>query len=104
MSNEEGGMTKGVECRRKCVQRGFRRSAISSFSPATHDSPSRYIELADETLGVNLPGPSPGLLAGLVTGFHREGAHVLFADGSVKLLSNKTSPEVLRDMLRATDN
>lgn len=64
----------------------------------------RDIELADETLGVNSPGPTPGLLAGLVTGFHREGAHVLFADGSVKLLSNKTSPEVLQDMLRATDD
>jgi prepilin-type processing-associated H-X9-DG protein len=64
----------------------------------------RDIELADETLGVNLPGPTPGLLAGLVTGFHREGAHVLFTDGSVKLLSTKTSPEVLRDMLRATDD
>lgn len=64
----------------------------------------RDIELADETLGVNLPGPSPGSLAGLVTGFHREGAHVLFADGSVKFLSTKTSPEVLQDMLRATDD
>lgn len=64
----------------------------------------RDIELADETLGVNLPGPAPGSLTGLVTSWHKEGAHVLLADGSVKLLSNKTSPDVLQKMLKATED
>lgn len=64
----------------------------------------RDIELADETLGVNLPGPAPGSLTGLVTSRHGKGAHVLLADGSVKLLSNKTSPEVLQEMLKATED
>ncbi|TWT57076.1 hypothetical protein KOR42_04340 [Thalassoglobus neptunius] len=59
----------------------------------------RDLELTNETLGINLPGPEPNSSSGVISSYHREVANVLFADGAVRSLSERTEPAVLKAML-----
>jgi prepilin-type processing-associated H-X9-DG protein len=61
----------------------------------------RDLPLEETPVGINLPGEKPLTSAGLFSSYHRQGAHVLMADGSVRYLSDRTSPEVLEAILTA---
>jgi len=54
------------------------------------------VDFSDDTLGINLPGDQPGRSRGLISSYHLGGAHVLFGDGSVRYISEKTDPTVLK--------
>lgn len=56
----------------------------------------RDVEVTDESLGINLPGDKSGHSRGIISSYHPGGAHVLFADGAVRFLSEKTEPTVLK--------
>ncbi len=55
----------------------------------------RDIELTEKNLGINLPGHKSGQSVGSWSSYHRSGAHLLLADGSVRFLSAATDPTVL---------
>lgn len=59
----------------------------------------RDLKFSDEAIGVNLPGKESGLSDGVASSYHHGGAQILLGDGSVRLLSNEFSPEVLRALL-----
>jgi hypothetical protein len=61
----------------------------------------RDIDLAEQDVGVNLPGEQPGRSNGVISSYHREGGHVGLADGSVRFVSDKVDPNVLRAALTA---
>lgn len=62
----------------------------------------RDITLAALNVGVNLPGKQPYSSPGVWSSFHAQGAHTLFADGSVRFISQATDPAVLKALLTAT--
>ncbi|MEW4489853.1 DUF1559 domain-containing protein [Thalassoglobus sp. JC818] len=64
----------------------------------------RDLELTDETLGINLPGPESHSSPGIISSYHGEGANVLFADGAVRSLSERTEPAILEAMLTRSSN
>ncbi len=58
----------------------------------------RDVDVASQPTGINLNGVKPGKSAGWISGYHTNGAHALRADGSVKFLSAKTDPAVLKKL------
>ncbi|MDX1967530.1 MAG: DUF1559 domain-containing protein, partial [Planctomycetaceae bacterium] len=62
----------------------------------------RDIDVSRQQFGVNLPGEQPGRSHGLLSSYHRDGAHVLMADGSVRFISEDASPELLRALSTAS--
>lgn len=56
----------------------------------------RDIDLTDKNVGINLPGNKPGQSNGSWSSYHRDGANVAMADGSVRFLRTATDPRVLR--------
>lgn len=62
----------------------------------------RDIALAALNVGINLPGKQPYSSPGAWSSFHANGAHTLFADGSVRFISQSTDPAVLKALLTAT--
>jgi hypothetical protein len=61
------------------------------------------VETSDESFGVNLPGDQPGRSRGAIASYHRGGAHVLLADGTVRYISDKTDPHVIRILSNCDD-
>lgn len=64
----------------------------------------RDVEVTAESLGVNLPGNKPGHSRGIISSYHAEGAHVLFADGTVRFLSEKIDKDVLKALTTVNGN
>ncbi len=66
-------------------------------------SEPRDLQLDEVRLGVNLPGPQPGTSRGVISSCHypHRGGHVIFHDGSVKMIGEGISPQVLKDLLTA---
>ena len=64
----------------------------------------RDLSFNDTPLGINLPGSAPHRSDGMLSSYHRGGAEVLFADGSVWYLPAQTSPEILRALLTKNGN
>ncbi|MEW4489854.1 DUF1559 domain-containing protein [Thalassoglobus sp. JC818] len=64
----------------------------------------RDVELTDEALGINLPGPEPHSSPGIISSYHRSRANVLFADGATRFLSENIEPAVLKAMLTRSGN
>jgi len=62
----------------------------------------RDVDLAEQRVGVNLPGDQPGRSRGVVSSYHPQGGHVAMADGSVRFMSADIDPGVLRALLSAT--
>ncbi len=60
------------------------------------------IQLSSQNVGVNLPGTQPNHSSGAWSSFHRGGSHTLLADGSVRFISEKTEPKILKALLTAT--
>lgn len=58
--------------------------------------------LAEVPVGVNLPGSAPGRSEGGLSAYHAYSAHVLFADGSVRIIKEEIDPTVLQAYLTAT--
>jgi hypothetical protein len=62
----------------------------------------RDVDLSEQEVGVNLPGDQPGQSRGVISSYHHAGGHVGLADGSVRFVSDKIDPAVLRALLTAT--
>ncbi len=56
----------------------------------------RDAETDSQTIGINLAGDEHSESRGIASSRHPNGAHVLFADGSVKLLDENIDPQVLK--------
>lgn len=61
---------------------------------APHD-----IDLAQQRVGVNLPGEQPGRSGSAISSYHPRGANVAFADGSVRWVSQDIDPKLLQALL-----
>jgi prepilin-type processing-associated H-X9-DG protein len=62
----------------------------------------RDIDISREPIGIDLPGPRRGESPGTLSSYHSGGATAVFADGSVRFLSNNIKPAVLQALLTAT--
>ena len=63
----------------------------------------RDIDISLVTMGINLPGTRRGESPGTFSSYHPPGgATVVFADGSVRFLSERINPAVLKALLTAT--
>jgi prepilin-type processing-associated H-X9-DG protein len=62
----------------------------------------RDVDLAEQEIGVNLPGDEPGRSRSVMSSYHPGSTNVLFGDGSVRPLSNNIDPKVLKAILTAT--
>ncbi len=54
------------------------------------------IEVTEQSLGVNLPGDQLGHSRGIISSYHVGGGHVLLGDGTVRYISEKIDPAVLK--------
>jgi prepilin-type processing-associated H-X9-DG protein len=63
----------------------------------------RDVQFDDVAIGVNLPGERRGESAGVVSGYHWGGAHVMMADGSVTFISADIDPGLLKGLLQVDD-
>ncbi|MBL6706660.1 MAG: DUF1559 domain-containing protein [Planctomycetaceae bacterium] len=61
----------------------------------------RDSEVSENNLGVNLTGPTPTESRALISAWHRNGGHVLFADGSVRFINRDIDPQVLKALTTA---
>jgi prepilin-type processing-associated H-X9-DG protein len=62
----------------------------------------RDLDLAIHEIGINGPGDHPGQSRSVLSSYHRHGGNVLFADGSVRFLSEDIDPDVLKALLTAS--
>jgi prepilin-type processing-associated H-X9-DG protein len=62
----------------------------------------RDIDISRDPVGINLPGPRRAESPGTLSSYHSGGATAVFADGSVRFLSNNIKPAVLQALLTAT--
>jgi len=63
----------------------------------------RDVDTAKNRVDFNGPGQKRGESDSLLSSYHSSGAHMLLGDGSIRFLSQETSPEVLKRLLDATD-
>lgn len=63
----------------------------------------RDVNIASQPAGVNLNGNQRGHSAGWLSSYHDGGTHVALADGSVRFISNKVSPAILRSLALIDD-
>jgi hypothetical protein len=63
----------------------------------------RDVDAGVQPTGINLDGVKRGQSAGWISGYHRNGAHVLLADGTVRFLAAKTDPAVLKKLATMDD-
>ncbi len=59
----------------------------------------RDVSFEDTPTGVNLSGSKPNHSDGIASSYHLGGARVLLGDGSVRFLSESTSPEVIHSLI-----
>jgi hypothetical protein len=64
----------------------------------------RDVDVTNEKLAVNAPGSADGSSDGVLSSWHRGGAACVLADGSVRFVSENTSPAVLRALATAAGN
>jgi hypothetical protein len=64
----------------------------------------RDIEVTDESIGVNFPNVSKYRSPAILSSYHRGGAHLFLADGSVRFISDQVDPTVLRALTTASGN
>jgi prepilin-type processing-associated H-X9-DG protein len=62
----------------------------------------RDIDVSKQKIGINLPGDRPRYSSSILSSYHRGGAHVVFADGHVRFVSEKIDPKVLQALTTAT--
>jgi prepilin-type processing-associated H-X9-DG protein len=62
----------------------------------------RDIDISREPIGINLRGSRRGESPGALSSYHAGGAVVVFADGSVRFVSQQINPAVLKGLLTAT--
>jgi prepilin-type processing-associated H-X9-DG protein len=62
----------------------------------------RDIDISNQKIGINLPGDRPRFSSSILSSYHRGGAYVALADGSVRFLSEKIDPKVLQALTTAT--
>ena len=58
----------------------------------------RDVDVAAQPTGINLKGAKPQQSAGWLSSYHSHGTQVLMGDGSVKFLSQRTDPSVLKKL------
>lgn len=58
----------------------------------------RDVDMASQPTGINLNGTKPGQSAGWLSSYHSGGTQVLLADGSVRFVSAKTDPALLKKL------
>ena len=58
----------------------------------------RDVNVDTQPTGINLKGTRPGTSAGWLSSYHRAGANVTFADGSVWFISANTDPSILKKL------
>ena len=63
----------------------------------------RDFDMSKQPVGINLRGKGKTDSPGVMSSYHYGGVHVAAADGSVRLLSQKTDPKVLKQLLSASD-
>ncbi|MBM83095.1 MAG: hypothetical protein CMJ78_21245 [Planctomycetaceae bacterium] len=56
----------------------------------------RDFDVAKQPIGVNLIGPDRYSSPGMMSSYHRQGAHVLLMDGTVRYFNEKIDPSVLK--------
>jgi hypothetical protein len=62
----------------------------------------RDIDVSNQKIGINLPGDRPRFSSSILSSYHRGGAYVALADGSVRFLSEKIDPKALQALTTAT--
>ena len=58
--------------------------------------------MSKQKIGINLPGDRPRFSSSILSSYRSGGAHVAFADGHVRFLSEKIDPKVLQSLTTAT--
>ena len=58
----------------------------------------RDVDITAQPTGINLKGSKPGHSSGWLSSYHRGGTYVTLADGSVRFLSAKTDPSILKKL------
>ncbi len=58
----------------------------------------RDVDVAAQPTGINLKGAKPQQSAGWLSSYHAHGTQVLMGDGSVKFLSQRTDPAILKKL------
>jgi len=61
----------------------------------------RDIDVAEEKIGINVPGDRPRSSSSILSSYHPGGAHVVLADGRVQFLSERIDPKVLKALTTA---
>ncbi len=64
-------------------------------------SEPRDVVASPETVGVNLPGAKPHQSAGVWSSYHKNGAHTLYVDGSVRFVDANVDSKVLSALATA---
>ncbi len=59
----------------------------------------RDVQLVDDSISMNQPGPKPGTSRSILSSYHPYGVNVALANGSTRTLSEKIDPAVLRALL-----
>jgi prepilin-type processing-associated H-X9-DG protein len=59
------------------------------------------VDISRESLQINAPGRQPGTSAGIGSSYHDGGTQIALADGSVRFLSEKISPDALQKLTTA---
>jgi len=62
------------------------------------------VDVANASLGINLPGNQPGQSRAVVSSYHVGGAHVVLCDGTVRYVSNNIDKKLLKSLTTIQGN